>query len=159
MVVSDSHLSPRVADTGRNWSAALRYMEAAEPDFVIHVGDLCMDAIHHPQQLAYGRAQMDRVPAPARDRLGKRVRERGVGAVLSGHVHQSRVLRVDGVTHLWAPTTWAVLPDSVQATIGSKRCGLLQIELRDDGPLVHKVVEPAGMAQLVISDGVPDPPR
>ena len=272
MVVSDSHLSPRVADTGRNWSAALRYMEAAEPDFVIHVGDLCMDAIHHPQQLAYGRAQMDRVPAPwravpgnhdvgdapsasidpdeavyaervaqwcdqigpdhwaidlgawrlvgvnaqlfgagvpaeedqwafledefahtdraerqcllvvhkpvaafeselaaaphyrfvpapARDRLWKRVRERGVGAVLSGHVHQSRVLRVDGVTHLWAPTTWAVLPDSVQATIGSKRCGLLQIELRDDGPLVHKVVEPAGMAQLVISDGVPDPPR
>jgi 3',5'-cyclic AMP phosphodiesterase CpdA len=270
VVVSDSHLSARVADTGRNWSAALRYMQAAEPDFVIHVGDLCMDAIHDPQDLVYGRAQMDRVPAPwravpgnhdigdapsasidpgevvnpervarwcdqicpdhwaidlgawhlvgvnaqlfgtglpaeedqwafledelvrtngaerqrvlvvhkpvaasdrelaaaphyrfvpapARDRLWKQVKQGGVGAVLSGHVHQSRVLQLDGVTQLWAPTTWAVLPDSMQGTIGSKRCGLLQLELHDDGPPTYEVVEPQGMAQLVISGGVPHP--
>ena len=271
MVVSDSHLSPRVADTGRNWSAALRYMEAAAPDFVIHVGDLCMDAVHDPQDLVHGRAQMDRVPAPwgavpgnhdigdapsasmdpgevvntervarwndqmgpdhwaidlgawrlvgvnaqlfgtglpgeedqwafledelvrtdgaqrrrllvvhkpvaasdselaaapryrfvprpARDRLRKQVKQGSIGAVLSGHVHQSRDLRVDGVTHLWAPTTWAVLPDSMQATIGSKRCGLLDLELEDDGRLTHRVVEPEGMAQLMVSGEVPYPP-
>ena len=78
--------------------------------------------------------------------------------MLSGHVHQSRDLRVDGVTHLWAPTTWAVLPDSMQATIGSKRCGLLDLELEDDGRLTHSVVEPEGMAQLVVSGEVPYPP-
>lgn len=264
MVVSDSHLSAPVADPGRNWSAALRYMEAAAPDFVIHVGDLCMDAVHDPQDLVHGRAQMDEVPtpwrtvpgnhdvgdapsaridpgevvntervawwcdqvcpdhwaidlgvwrlvgvnaelfgtglpaeedqwafledelartdaaarqrllvvhkpvaasdselaaaphyrfvpAPARDRLWTQVKQGGVGAVLSGHVHQYRELRVDGVTHLWAPTTWAVLPDSMQGTIGSKRCGLLQLELQDDGRLTHEVVEPEGMTQFVVS--------
>jgi 3',5'-cyclic AMP phosphodiesterase CpdA len=270
VVVSDSHLSARVADTGRNWSAALRYIEAAAPDLVIHVGDLCMDATHDRQDLAYGRAQMDQVPAPwravpgnhdvgdapsatigpdevvtaermarwcsligpdhwavdlgawrlvgvnaqlfgtglpaeedqweflddelagtigpsprrllvvhkpvaasdtelaaaphyrfvpspARERLWARVKDGGVQAVLSGHVHQSRALQLDGVTQLWAPTTWAVLPDSMQRTIGSKRCGLMELELRDD-ELVHDLVEPEGMAQLVISDGVTYPP-
>jgi hypothetical protein len=98
------------------------------------------------------------VPAPARDRLWKQAKQGGVGTVLSGHVHQSRDLRFDGVTHLWAPTTWAVLPDSLQATIGSKRCGLLQLELHDDGRLTHRVFEPEGMAQLVISGRVPYPP-
>lgn len=265
VVVSDSHLTARDPDTERNWSAALRYMEAAEPDFVIHAGDLCMDATHHPQDLVHGRAAMEKVPAPwravpgnhdvgdapsasidpsevvnaervarwcdqicpdhwtvdlgtwrlvgvnaqlfgagvsaedeqwdflegelahldgaerhrllvvhkpvaasaselatappyrfvpapARDRLWKQVTQGGVSAVLSGHVHQSRDLRVDGVTQLWAPTTWAVLPDSLQQTIGSKRCGLLQLELHDDGLLAHQVIEPEGMAQLLISD-------
>jgi 3',5'-cyclic AMP phosphodiesterase CpdA len=271
VVVSDSHLTARLADSGRNWSAALRYMESSAPDLVVHVGDLSMDGAHDAPDLAYGRAQMDKVPAPwrvvpgnhdigdtvsphvdpddvvtagrlsrwcglfgpdhwttdlgawhlvgvnaqlfgtslpaeadqwdflehefarsheaerrvllvvhkpvaasdaelaaappyrfvtspARERLWERAKEAGVAAVLSGHVHQSRSLQVDGVVQLWAPTTWAVLPEAMQRTVGAKRCGLMELELSDDGPLVHRVVEPDGMAQLVISEGVPYPP-
>ena len=271
VVVSDSHLTARVANTDRNWTAALRHIESAEPDLVVHVGDISMDGARDPGDLRDGRAQMDKVPAPwraipgnhdvgdtisayvdsdefvtadrvgrwrdlfgpdrwtvdlgrwrligvnaqlfgsglpaeaeqwdfienelgrlpgaqrrlllvshkplaasgaelevappyrfvpspARDRLWKAAQAAGVHAVLSGHVHQARVLEVDGITQLWAPTTWAVLPETMQRTVGTKRCGVMQLELPDDGPLVHQVVEPDGMAQLVISEGVPYPP-
>jgi 3',5'-cyclic AMP phosphodiesterase CpdA len=270
VVVSDTHLSARVADAARNWTAALRYMESSAPDLAVHVGDVSMNGVHDAPDLAYGRAQMDSVPvpwravpgnhdigdtvsahidpddvvtadrlarwcglfgadhwttdlgawrlvgvnaqlfgtglpaeadqwdfiqdelgrthnerrvllvvhkpvaasdaelaaappyrfvpSPARERLWERVKEAGVAAVLSGHVHQSRSLEVDGVMQLWAPTTWAVLPDAMQRTVGAKRCGLMEIELPDDGPLLHRVVEPDGMAQLVVSEGVPYPP-
>jgi 3',5'-cyclic AMP phosphodiesterase CpdA len=271
VVVSDSHLTPGVAGTERNWAATLRHIEAAEPDLVVHVGDLSMNGAHDARDLAHGRARMDQVPAPwrvvpgnhdigdtvsphidpsdfvtpdrlarwcdvfgpdrwvvdlgrwrligvnaqlfgtglpgeaeqwdfidgelaclrearrhlllvihkpvtasgaelavappyrfvpspARDRLWERARAAGVHTVLSGHVHQSRALQVDGVTQLWAPTTWAVLPEKVQRTIGAKRCGVMELELPDDGGLVHEVVEPDGMAQLVISEEMPYPP-
>jgi 3',5'-cyclic AMP phosphodiesterase CpdA len=251
--------------------ATLRHIEAAEPDLVVHVGDLSMNGAHDARDLTHGRARMDQVPAPwrivpgnhdigdtisahidpgdvvtpdrlarwcdlfgpdrwvvdlgrwrligvnaqlfgsglpaeveqwdfiddelarlrearrrlllvihkpvtapgaelaaappyrfvpspARDRLWERAHAAGAQAVLSGHVHQSRSLQVDGVTQLWAPTTWAVLPETVQRTIGVKRCGLMELELPDDGPFVHEVVEPDGMAQLVISEELPYPP-
>jgi 3',5'-cyclic AMP phosphodiesterase CpdA len=271
VVVSDSHLSARVADTGRNWSAALRYVDAVQPDLVIHVGDVSMDGARDAQDLSYARSQMDRlpapwlavpgnhdlgdtpsahidpddvvtadrvtrwcdlfgpdrwaadlggwrlvglnaqlfgtglpaeadqwefvarelagsngpqgrlvlvvhkpiaaaraelsaappyrfVPAPAREGLWERAKDGGVRAVLSGHVHQCRAFQMDGVAQLWAPTTWAVLPESMQKTIGSKRCGVIRLELPEDGPPVHAVVEPEGMAQLVIPEGLPYPP-
>jgi 3',5'-cyclic AMP phosphodiesterase CpdA len=269
VVVSDSHLSAQVADTGRNWAAALCHVESVRPDLVLHAGDLSMHGAHDPADLVYGRARMDEVPVPwrvvpgnhdvgdavsaqvdpddtvtadrlarwcdllgpdrwavdlgawrvigvnaqlfgtgleaeqwealehelrrvtlerrrlllvthkpiaapaaelaaappyrfvptpDRDRLWETVRAAGAEAVLSGHVHQSRVLRLNGVTQLWAPTTWAVLPDSLQRTIGSKRCGLLELHLPEEGPCARHVVEPAGMAQLVIPDGVAYPP-
>jgi hypothetical protein len=59
---------------------------------------------------------------------------------------------VDGMPQLWAPTTWAILPDSRQQTIGTKRCGLLQLELPEAGPAAHEFVEPKGMVQLTIPD-------
>ena len=46
----------------------------------------------------------------------------------------------------------------MQRTIGAKRCGVMELELPDEGPLLHEVVEPDGMAQFVISEGVPYPP-
>jgi 3',5'-cyclic AMP phosphodiesterase CpdA len=272
VVVSDSHLSPRVAATTDNWAAALRHMETCSPDLVVHVGDLSMDGMHDEAELAYGRAQMDTVPgpwrvipgnhdigdapsahvdpeeevtttrlarwcdlfgpdrwvidlgrwrlvglnaqllgtglpqeaeqwdfledalcatrearqrlllivhkpiaapapevaeappyryvsSPARERLFERAKEAGVEAVLSGHVHQARELRVDGVTQLWAPTTWAVLPDDMQPTLGVKRCGLLELGLPDDGPLAHAFVVPTGTTQNCISPEVPYPPH
>jgi 3',5'-cyclic AMP phosphodiesterase CpdA len=271
VVVSDSHLTTRVANTDRNWAAALRHIESAEPDLVVHAGDVSMDGARDPGELRDARTQMDKVPAPwraipgnhdvgdtvsahvdpdefvtadrvarwrdlfgpdrwtadlgrwrligvnaqlfgsglpaeaeqwdfmedelgrllgaqrrlllvihkpvaasgaelaaapayrfvptpARDRLWQGAQGAGVHAVLSGHVHQARVFEVDGVTQLWAPTTWAVLPETMQQTVGAKRCGVMQLELPDDGPLAHEVVEPDGMAQLVISEGVPYPP-
>jgi len=271
VVVSDTHLSPRVAATRDNWAAALRHMERFQPDFVVHVGDLSMDGTHDVAELAFGRAQMDAVPAPwrvipgnhdigdcgsahidpddvvttarverwcevfgpdrwtidlgrwrlvglnaqlfgtglpreaeqwdfveesfreagaagqrlllvthkpiaatdselaqappyrfvaspAREHLWERAKDAGAHAVLSGHVHQARALQVDGVPQLWAPTTWAVLPEDMQRTIGTKQCGLLELELPDDGDLAHAVVVPEGTTQHCINPEVPYPP-
>jgi hypothetical protein len=79
--------------------------------------------------------------------------------VVSGHVHQFRRLEVDGMPQLWAPTTWAVIPDSKQRTIGAKRCGLLHLELPEAGPVSHQFVEPLGMVQLTVGQegGYPPP--
>jgi 3',5'-cyclic AMP phosphodiesterase CpdA len=271
VVVSDSHLSARVADSGRNWSAAVRHVEAVQPDLVIHVGDVSMDGARDAEDLSYARSRMEHLPAPwlavpgnhdvgdtpsphidpddamtaerlarwcdlfgpdhwatdldgwrlvgldaqlfgtglpaeadqwgflagalaatdgtrrrlllvvhkpvaasgaelaaappyrfipspAREALWEWAKDGDAQAVLSGHVHQARALQVEGVTQLWAPTTWAVLPESMQRTVGSKRCGIMQLELPEDGPLVHQVVEPVGMDQLMIPEGRPYPP-
>ena len=34
------------------------------PDLVVHVGDLCLDATHHPEDLDFAREQLERLPAP-----------------------------------------------------------------------------------------------
>jgi hypothetical protein len=47
--------------------------------------------------------------------------------IVSGHVHQSRQLGIDGTDHLWVPTTWAVLPDRAQRALGAKRCGVASL--------------------------------
>jgi 3',5'-cyclic AMP phosphodiesterase CpdA len=97
------------------------------------------------------------VPQPARDRL------RGLfddipanPLVLSGHVHQFRSLPHDGTFHVWAPTTWAILPDTWQASIGTKRCGVVHLALSDNGTSRHELVEPDGIRQLVIGEDTPD---
>ena len=96
------------------------------------------------------------VPSPARDRLrGLLAEARRLRLVLSGHVHQYRVLELDGTAHVWAPTTWAVLPDSWQATIGTKRCGVLQFGLSGTGVADHRLVAPEGLRQLVIGEDTP----
>ena len=53
--------------------------------------------------------------------------------MLSGHVHQFRTSDIGGRLHVWAPTTWAVLPEYVQPTVGLKRCGACSIELDRHG--------------------------
>jgi 3',5'-cyclic AMP phosphodiesterase CpdA len=96
------------------------------------------------------------VPAPARRRLGHLLDGVRSPLVMSGHVHQYRVLDDSVRTHVWAPTTWAVLPEWAQTTIGVKRCGGLMLELGPDGPVVE-FVDPNGLAQLTLGDDVPDP--
>ncbi len=96
------------------------------------------------------------VPSPARDRL--RALLAGIPRhplVLSGHVHQYRALELDGTAHVWAPTTWAALPDSWQATIGTKRCGILQLGLSETGAADHRLVAPEGLRQLVVGEDTP----
>jgi 3',5'-cyclic AMP phosphodiesterase CpdA len=97
------------------------------------------------------------VPLPARDRLAALCREGGVEVVLSGHVHQRRRLDAQGLTHLWATTTWAVLPDELQLTVGTKRCGILEIGLPDAGDADTVWAEPEGMAQLTLGIDIPSP--
>jgi hypothetical protein len=82
-----------------------------------------------------------------------------VPLVLCGHVHQFRVLAEGGRRHVWAPSTWAVLPDEVQPTFGAKRCGMLSISLAAEGRADVQLVEPPGLAQLMLTRDVPDPYR
>jgi 3',5'-cyclic AMP phosphodiesterase CpdA len=95
------------------------------------------------------------VPAPARDRLTELLKQRQPRLVLSGHVHQYRRLDIRGTAHTWAPTTWAVLPDEIQATFGVKRCGVLSVDLDSRGSAVT-LVEPRGLQQMTLGRHLPD---
>jgi 3',5'-cyclic AMP phosphodiesterase CpdA len=99
------------------------------------------------------------VPAPGRDRLADLLDDGGVEVVLSGHVHQHRSYRLGAQRHFWAPTSWAVLPEAMQASIGAKRCGVLALELPDDGEAeaLLELVEPDGLAQLTLAENAVDP--
>jgi predicted phosphodiesterase len=77
--------------------------------------------------------------------------------VISGHVHQFRMLGIDGADHLWVPTTWAVLPDRAQPVLGLKRCGIVSLTLSSDAPKRALLVEPEGMTQLTLTENLPDP--
>lgn len=44
--------------------------------------------------------------------------------VISGHTHQYLDTTVDGVRHLWMPSTAFILPDDMQARIGEKLVGI-----------------------------------
>lgn len=96
------------------------------------------------------------VPIEAQRRLARLLEQVQLGLVLSGHVHQYRVLRPDGIPHVWAPTTWAVLPDESQTRYGDKRCGAVALELEGPG-LRHELVEPDGIRQLTMGRNTPNP--
>ncbi len=97
------------------------------------------------------------VPARARHRLRRLFAGTRLALVLSGHVHQYRWLSLDGLDHLWVPTTWAVLPDEVQPVLGAKRCGIVSLTLDADAPPRHGLIEPDGMVQQMLIRDLPDP--
>ena len=97
------------------------------------------------------------VPAEARRRLQAQLEGRRVPVVVSGHVHQFRVLERERRRHVWAPTTWAVLPDDAQQTLGLKRCGVVALELGADGTVHDELLSPPGMTQLTLTVDIPDP--
>jgi Icc protein len=97
------------------------------------------------------------VVEPHRSRLGALVAKGNVRLVASGHVHQHLVAAHDGVTHVWAPSSWAVLPDAIQPDIGSKQTGVIDITLHDDATVGVTFVRPAGMVDAVIGETFPSP--
>jgi hypothetical protein len=98
------------------------------------------------------------VPQAARRRIGDlRDVNAAVPLVVSGHVHQYRVLDLDGTRHVWAPTTWAVLPDEAQPPLGAKRCGIVSINLDRNTRTEPILIEPDGVAQLTITRDFPSP--
>ena len=96
-------------------------------------------------------------PPPARDRLARLFGGTPPALVMSGHVHQYRLLRLDGTDHLWVPTTWAVLPDQVQPVFGAKRCGIVSLTLTIGTPAKQELIEPDGLEQLTVTVDLPDP--
>ena len=96
-------------------------------------------------------------PPVARARIHEALTGSRLGLVVSGHVHQFARHVHDGVLHLWAPTTWATIPDRYQRTLGEKRCGVVELALHDDGTADARHAVPAGMVDHVLIDTVPDP--
>jgi 3',5'-cyclic AMP phosphodiesterase CpdA len=91
------------------------------------------------------------VPAGARRRLLSRLARRDLRFVISGHAHQARRLHVEGVEHVWAPSTAFCFPDAMQERIGEKRVGALTLELTDSG---HRIDEttPDGLVRHNLAD-------
>ena len=81
------------------------------------------------------------VPPAPRRRLAQALHGADVRLVASGHVHQHRRHRVQGIEHAWAPSTAFVLPDSRQPRIGVKRVGFL-IYTFDATDVRIEIVEP-----------------
>ncbi len=267
--VSDTHLSPDTPEAAENWTAVIRYITAATPDLVIHLGDLSLDGAHNPADLDHARGQLEMLPVPwtavpgnhdigdnplpgrpddlsvtearrqhwldvigadywslviggwtllavnsqlagsglaaeasqwswledqlrgtdagqriallahkpltasqaelaaapayrfwpaaSRERLSKLFADRPPALFVSGHVHQSRELRLDRTAHVWAPTTWAVLPDHAQPVFGAKRCGVLSLSFEPGLAPQPEFCEPDGIRQLTITVDVKDP--
>lgn len=97
------------------------------------------------------------VPPADRARLRSVVAGAPVRAVVSGHVHQYRRHELDGVPQVWAPTTWAVLPEPLQPVIGEKACGVLSLTLGADGSVAAALRRPGGLSQLMLGRDVVDP--
>ncbi len=96
-------------------------------------------------------------PAASRDRLRQLFAARPPGLFISGHVHQSRELRLDRTSHVWVPTTWAVLPDHAQPVFGAKRCGVLSLAFGAGLAPEPKFCEPDGVRQLTLTADIEDP--
>lgn len=89
--------------------------------------------LHKPLlPLAPGEAdEGERYVAPAaRRRLLDLLRPRALRFIVSGHTHQSRRQRLDGIEHVWVPSTSFCIPDAIQPCLGEKIVGLMQLTLK-----------------------------
>lgn len=77
--------------------------------------------------------------------------------VVSGHVHQALRHQRSGLDHVWAPSTWAVLPDSLQERVGAKVPGVVELTLHTGGGADVTTFTPAGMRHLVVGVDIDDP--
>jgi predicted phosphodiesterase len=72
------------------------------------------------------------VASAACERLLHGALHRTLRLVVSGHTHQYLDRTVDGVRHLWMPSTAFVLPDEMQARIGEKLVGIGLLDFGGD---------------------------
>jgi Icc protein len=94
---------------------------------------------------------------PSRTRLMHLVTTSEVRLVASGHIHQWRHSGFGTVSHVWAPSTWASLPDRIQPVLGSKLVGVVEHTLLPDGSATSVLVQPTGLRQLVVGDDFASP--
>lgn len=60
--------------------------------------------------------------------------------ICSGHLHQSRSARLDGIHHVWAPATSFIVPAEYQPTVGDRMMGYVEHSLHPDGSHDSRVV-------------------
>jgi 3',5'-cyclic-AMP phosphodiesterase len=97
------------------------------------------------------------VTEPARSRLLGLVAAGDVRLVASGHVHQWRTNGFVDPAHVWAPPTWAVLPETIQPMLGAKLTGVVEHRLHADGTVASTLVIPAGVRRVVSGEDFPNP--
>jgi 3',5'-cyclic AMP phosphodiesterase CpdA len=68
------------------------------------------------------------------------------GFVASGHVHQHRIHRADGLLQIWAPAIGFIVGDRWQKPVGSKRLGWMEHVLHEDGTAEHHLRLVDGLA-------------
>jgi hypothetical protein len=73
------------------------------------------------------------VPVAPRRRLLKLIARLDLRIVLSGHTHQYLDRIIEGVRHVWVPSTAFFLPDTIQERVGEKITGLGLLELSGEG--------------------------
>jgi len=153
ILVSDSHLSANAPEAEKNWAA----------EQVGACGEDQRIALISHKPLTADEAELAAappyrfLPAPARSRLEDLFGARPPALVISGHVHQYRRLQFGRTDHLWAPTTWAVLPDHVQPVLGTKRCGIASVAFGAATVPEATFAEPDGIVQLTMGRDMPDP--
>ncbi len=91
------------------------------------------------------------VPTPVRKRLLDLLADHDLRFVISGHTHQARQFRADGIDHVWVPSTSFCIPDAVQEPIGRKCVGCLMLTLDGDSPR-FETVTPPGMQRHNLLD-------
>lgn len=72
------------------------------------------------------------VSRSATERLLKGPLQSTLRLVVSGHTHQYLDSTVDGVRHLWMPSTAFILPDDMQTRIGEKLVGIGLLDFDED---------------------------
>jgi 3',5'-cyclic AMP phosphodiesterase CpdA len=92
------------------------------------------------------------VNAQARSRLLAALAGSDLALVASGHVHQYRSTVVDGVRHVWAPSTGFIIPDERQPRYGEKDVGYVEHRFEPDGRHEARYVRVPGLKRLDIND-------
>lgn len=87
----------------------------------------------HKPWFRYGLDDIERhsryVPLEVRLALAARFAPHDLRFIASGHTHQWREHRVEGIDHYWVPSTAFVVPDVMQEWIGTKLVGLGMLTL------------------------------
>lgn len=95
---------------------------------------------------------------PGRSRMRALLAGSPVRAMVSGHVHQWRDETIGGIRFIWAPSTWATMPDGKQPVIGAKVVGMLQLELGPGGGIEAQAVT-EGFTQGIVDVTTPGSDR
>ncbi|MEI7465712.1 MAG: metallophosphoesterase [Burkholderiales bacterium] len=91
--------------------------------------------LHRPMLRPLSSEQMRKgryVSRSATERLLKGPLQPTLRMVVSGHAHQFLDTTVEGVRHLWMPSTAFILPDDMQMRIGEKLVGIGVLDLDQD---------------------------
>ncbi len=116
--------------------------------------------LHRPlRPLAIGEADTPTryVTEPARSWLTALCEAGSVRLIGSGHVHQWRSVPSADASHVWAPSTWAVLPEWEQPTIGTKVPGIVVHDLGPDGLVASDVSRPDGLIHVTVGQDFASP--
>lgn len=109
----------------------------------------------HKPLFRNGHADTERhhryLPIPERRGLTDRLATKDLRFVVSGHTHQHRRIVVEGVEHVWAPSSAFLIPDGMQERIGDKVVGVMTLTLTPDGH-AFDFAEPTGVGQHSIGD-------